>query len=98
MVHSGSRALGPAVLAHHGAAGDDVGRGLLALPADSDRGRAYLHDAAVAREYAVSNRRAIGEAAGVALAGALGVEVDWRTWFDCVHNFVRGEEHGGEAL
>lgn len=94
MLHSGSRAIGPALLRHHLARAEDLGRGLRALPADD---AAYLHDVDVAVQYARANRRAIASAAERALQ-TVGIEVDWPTWFDCVHNFVRAEVHGGRQL
>ncbi len=93
MVHSGSRALGPAVRDHHLARGQPVGKGLVALP-DVGHGRDYLHDHDVAVWFAAQNRRAIAEAAAVALHEALGIATDWATWQDVVHNFVRRERHG----
>jgi tRNA-splicing ligase RtcB len=97
MVHSGSRALGPAVRDHHLARGERVGKGLVTLDAD-DAGRAYLADHDVAIAFARSNRRAIADAAAQALHDALGVAVVQDTWQDVVHNFVRREEHGGVPL
>jgi tRNA-splicing ligase RtcB len=97
MVHSGSRALGPAVRDHHVARGDPVGKGLAALAADG-AGHDYLrdHDAAIA--FARANRRAIAEAAAAAVHDALGVSFAWSTWRDVVHNFVRRERHAGVDL
>ncbi len=97
VVHTGSRAIGPAVKAHHLARGEPVGGGLVALAADGG-GAAYLHDAAVAVDYARRNRRAIAESAADAFASAIGVGVDWDTWFDGTHDFVRRERHDGEDL
>ncbi len=97
MVHSGSRALGPAVCDHHLARGQAVGKGLVALSLP-DAGRDYLHDHDVAIAFARANRRAIAEAAERALQQALGVGFDWTTWVDVVHNFVREEVHDGVAL
>src|SRR5262245_3481823 len=97
MVHSGSRAVGPAVQAFHLARGERAGAGLLALPADDDRGRAYAHDVAAALQFAADNRRAIAQGAERALA-QVGIAVAWPTWFDCAHNFVRRERHGDGEL
>jgi tRNA-splicing ligase RtcB len=98
MVHSGSRALGPALRDFHLARGEPVGKGLIALGADTAAGRDYLrdHDAAVA--FARSNRRAIADAAAAALHDALGVTCDLSTWADAVHNQVRHEVHDGVPL
>jgi tRNA-splicing ligase RtcB len=97
MVHSGSRALGPAVRDHHLARGEQVGKGLVALPAGG-AGCDYLRDVEVAVAFAVQNRRAIAEAAERALQQALGLAVDWTSWFQGTHNFVRSERHGGRTL
>ncbi|MBL8736556.1 MAG: RtcB family protein [Planctomycetes bacterium] len=97
MVHSGSRALGPAVRDHHLARGQPVGKGLIALPSVG-HGLDYLHDHDVALWFARQNRRAIAEAAAVALHEALGLAVDWSSWQDVVHNFVRCERHGDAEL
>jgi tRNA-splicing ligase RtcB len=100
MVHSGSRALGPAVRDHHlarGSAGGSAHKGLVSLSVDG-YGADYLHDHALAVAFARANRRAIGEAAAAALRHALGIEVDWGSWQDVVHNFVREEVHAGERL
>ncbi len=97
MVHSGSRALGPAVRDHHLAAGEAVGKGLLALDPEG-AGRRYLADHHCAIAFAQQNRRAIAEAAARALHDALAADVVWDTWFDVVHNFVRREEHDGVWL
>lgn len=97
MVHSGSRALGPAVQEHWLAHAEPVGQGLRALAAGSDAANAWLLDLATATQFAAQNRRAIAEAAARSLE-ALGIGVDFATWFDCTHNFVRAEVHAGEAL
>lgn len=97
MVHSGSRALGPAVRDHHLERGEPVGKGLVALAADG-AGRDYLRDHDVAVDFARRNRRAIAEAAADALREAIGVAVVWDTWQDVVHNFVRREAHQERAL
>lgn len=97
MLHSGSRALGPAVRDHHLARGRSVGKGLIALPT-AGPGRDYLHDHDVAVWFAQCNRRAIAAAAAAALQAVLGVGVHWDSWVDVVHNFVRNERHDGSDL
>ncbi|HEX5054235.1 MAG TPA: RtcB family protein [Planctomycetota bacterium] len=97
MVHSGSRALGPAIAAHHLARGEPLGRGLVALAAGG-AGREYLHDVQVALAFAQANRRAIAEAAALAIGEVIGAEPRWQTWFDVVHNHVRHEPHAGRGL
>jgi len=97
MVHSGSRALGPAVREHHLSRGDPARKGLVGLAVDG-AGREYLHDHDVAIAFAQHNRRCIAVAAEQALQGALGIGLDWSTWTDVVHNFVRRERHDGAEL
>ncbi|MFO0276566.1 MAG: RtcB family protein [Planctomycetota bacterium] len=97
MVHSGSRALGPQVRDHHLARGERVGKGLVALPTAGPGGD-YLQDHDVAVRFARQNRRAIAEAAAIAVQQALGLACVWDTWQDVVHNFVRREQHGDRDL
>src|SRR6185437_3814399 len=61
MVHSGSRALGPAIRRHHEASAQRDRSGLAYLEADGDQGLAYLADAAFAGRYAGLSRRAMVE-------------------------------------
>ena len=97
MVHSGSRALGPAVRDHHLARGQPAGKGLIALPS-AGSGSAYLHDVQVALDFADHNRCAIAAGAERALQAVLGVGLDWSTWFSMQHNAVRREVHDGRPL
>lgn len=93
LVHSGSRALGPAVR-RHWTSGEAANR-LVGLPS----GTGYLadHDAAVA--FARANRARCLQAAIDAFVEVLGdVEIDEATRTDVVHNFVRRERHGDEDL
>jgi tRNA-splicing ligase RtcB (3'-phosphate/5'-hydroxy nucleic acid ligase) len=60
MVHSGSRAMGPAIRDHHLERAQLAdSSGLRALDANSVQGLAYLHDTAWARRYAAANRQQI---------------------------------------
>jgi tRNA-splicing ligase RtcB len=98
MVHSGSRALGPAIRHHHEARAPRDRSGLAFLEAESDAGRAYLADAAFAAEYARLSRRAMVEAAASVVADVLGIGADAASFLECDHNHVRCEAHGGELL
>jgi tRNA-splicing ligase RtcB len=69
MVHSGSRALGPAIRDHHLARGEAVGKGLVALAA-AGVGSAYLHDVQVALDYAESQPARHRRGRGARLAGS----------------------------
>lgn len=86
-VHSGSRALGPAIHALHC-------RGV-GLDVTAKEGRAYLSDAGVALRYAESNRRLILERATEIFTRVLEVEPDWKSLIVTMHNFVRLETHRG---
>ncbi|MFT4515336.1 MAG: tRNA-splicing ligase RtcB [Planctomycetota bacterium] len=95
-VHSGSRALGPAIREHHMRRGLVGKHGFVGLT-----GRAaaeYLTDHEVAQNYARSNRRAIASAALRAIDEAIGAAGDWSTWFDVTHNFAREEVHEEHCL
>lgn len=98
MVHSGSRALGPAVRDHHLSRAQLVDGRLRALDACSESGEAYLHDAACARRYADASRRVIVEEAGRVISGTLGGHVCWDTIITTDHNHVSPERHGGNDL
>jgi tRNA-splicing ligase RtcB (3'-phosphate/5'-hydroxy nucleic acid ligase) len=98
MVHSGSRALGPAVREHHLANAEVVGSGLRALDAESDAGRAYLSDHDLALRYAAINRQLILSRAAAAVADVIELCVDPDSLVTCSHNFVRREEHDQQLL
>jgi tRNA-splicing ligase RtcB len=98
MVHSGSRAVGQAVKAHHLARATVKSASLLALDAGTDDGRAYLHDQDWARAYADANRRVMaGQVAG-ALRELFRAEAIEASLVACDHNHVREEEHFGRRL
>lgn len=94
MLHSGSRGIGQAIAEHHG--GRD---GLLqGIVADSEEGDAYLRDLDWALAYAQESRRRMAEMVASRLCDLIGASTRWETYFDCHHNFVRQETHGGERL
>jgi tRNA-splicing ligase RtcB len=99
MVHSGSRAMGPAVTAHHAASAPrDEATGLAWLDADSPAGRAYLADVEWCRRYADLGRREMLSAVERAMADLFGVAADPATLIACDHNHVSAESHLGERL
>ncbi len=98
MVHSGSRAMGPAIRDHYLEHAQMVGSGLRALDANSAQGRAYLHDAAWARRYAAASRRQIAMNIGVVLADTLSAMLQWDLAIMTDHNHVESELHGGSTL
>ena len=97
MVHSGSRAIGPAIRAHHAARGEPAG-GFRALDAEAEPGRAYLADMGWALRYADANRGLLIEATVEAVRIATGARVDEATLVTCHHNHARREKHRGAAL
>lgn len=97
MIHSGSRAIGPAIRDHHVRDASHQG-GLQSFDADTDQGRAYLSDMSWALSYADASRAAMEDAVERVLAEVLGAERDRSSRLSCFHNHVRREEHGGELL
>jgi tRNA-splicing ligase RtcB (3'-phosphate/5'-hydroxy nucleic acid ligase) len=96
MVHSGSRAMGPAIRDHHLERAPVMGSsGLRALDANSAEGRAYLHDTAWARRYAVANRQQIAMNIGTVLAAIIGATLQWDLAITTDHNHVESEPHSG---
>jgi tRNA-splicing ligase RtcB len=98
MVHSGSRAMGPAIRDHHLERGELATSGLRALDANSGEGRAYLNDAIWARNYAAANRRQIAVNIGEIMATTLGATLEWERAIVSDHNHVESESHFGRSL
>ena len=96
MVHSGSRAMGPAIRDFHLERAEVAGSsGLRALDANSVQGRAYLHDMAWARCYAAANRQQIAMNIGTVLAAIIGATLQWDLAITTDHNHVESEQHTG---
>jgi tRNA-splicing ligase RtcB len=98
MVHSGSRAMGPAIRDHHLRSATRRSGGMSALDAASDVGQRYLRDVAWALAYAAENRRLIVEAVVEVLSDRFGVEADATSFIACHHNHVRQEIHAARTL
>ncbi len=98
MVHSGSRAMGQAITAHHVARASNVSNGLACLDAQSEIGEAYLNDVAWALRYAEQNRLAMAEAVAGLIHDQFGVRTDWLSLIHSHHNHVQREEHFGDQL
>lgn len=98
MVHSGSRAIGPAILEHHAGGNGGGGRKLLGLDAGSEAGRAYLADAAWALDYADANRRRILDVVAGLARRLISAAPDPAAIVSCHHNHVRRERHFGREL
>ncbi len=92
MLHSGSRALGPAIRDHH------LTNGFRALDSQSEAGAAYLHDAVYAQAFAEASRRAMAEQVGDVLAKVLNAQLCWDTLITTNHNHVALEQHNGRDL
>jgi tRNA-splicing ligase RtcB len=97
-VHSGSRAMGQAIRAHHLAGADAVGSGLKALDATTPAGMAYLNDVGWARQYAIASRHAMAEQTEIFLKELVGARLQWDEQVITDHNHVTAEWHGGEAV
>jgi tRNA-splicing ligase RtcB len=98
MVHSGSRAMGPAIRDWHLGRATKCAGGLFRLDANSIAGRAYLSDMEWARRYAAANRRAMAVAAAAVVGNVLNAAPDESSFFDCDHNHVQSEAHFEESL
>lgn len=98
MVHSGSRAMGQAITAHHLRRATPSTGGLLYFDASSEAGRAYLDDVAWARNYARQNRLAMVGAVCSLMAELFGSAADESSLIESDHNHVRRETHFGKQL
>lgn len=98
LVHSGSRAMGPAIRKHHEAGAPHDPTGLAYLEAESEGGERYLRAAAWAGRYARASRARMVDAALGLFAELFGVEADPTSRVEVDHNHVRRESHGGRAL
>jgi len=100
MLHSGSRAMGQAITAHHVALAEQRSqrRKLPWLDAETPEGAAYLADVAWAVQYAAESRLAMLRAAERLLRELFGVSLDWQALIHADHNHVRRETHFGEPL
>jgi tRNA-splicing ligase RtcB len=98
MVHSGSRALGPAIARTHRGAAAIRSQGFEALAADDLTGRAFLEDLAFALAFASASRRHMAKAVAALLEDELAAVADETSWIECTHNLVRRETIGEDAL
>jgi tRNA-splicing ligase RtcB (3'-phosphate/5'-hydroxy nucleic acid ligase) len=98
MVHSGSRAIGPAIRDHHLSRSEAAGGGLRALEADTEQGSMYLHDVEWARRFADASRRAMAHEVDRVIAETVGAHASWDALITTDHNHVALEPHGGRDL
>lgn len=96
-VHSGSRAMGPAISDLHLSRAEQQ-TGLIGLAAGDPLGRAYLHDVRWARRYAAASRRVMLDAVIDRLEGRFGVRADVESLIECDHNHVVREQHFDQDL
>ena len=98
MVHSGSRAMGQAIAAHHASPDKRPSHSLEGLDADTARGQAYLQDVVWGRAYAAENRLAMLQAIEALLDRLFNVNAEWDTLIHADHNHVQMERHGGRDV
>ncbi|MFI5379869.1 MAG: RtcB family protein [Tepidisphaerales bacterium] len=98
MIHSGSRAIGPAVRDHHLSQSTRGAGGLRWLDSGTGRGRAYLRDMQWSRQYAAANRRVMIACASALIEEVLACGPDWDTYVELDHNHVQLEQHPAGEL
>lgn len=97
VVHSGSRAMGPAIQAHHEREARSSKHGFAAIDAESEAGSRYLAEVQWALAFAMENRRQIASAAFEALGELVHLSPNLEHAVDCQHDSVLGEVHDGAA-
>jgi tRNA-splicing ligase RtcB (3'-phosphate/5'-hydroxy nucleic acid ligase) len=97
MVHSGSRAMGQAITAHHLRRMSTQSNSLPYLEADSDSGAAFLGDVKWALHYAEQNRLAMVESVAGLLQDKFAVSIDRTSLIQSHHNHVQLEQHFGNS-
>lgn len=98
VVHTGSRAMGQAITAHHLSKASSSSGCLPFLDLDSPPGQAYFDDMVWGCQYARANRLMILNALADILEVHHAIKVDMASYIDCPHNFAGMEVHGGEML
>jgi len=109
VVHTGSRAMGQEITAHHlaivaaGGAGpaardEPTAAPLPCLDHEAPAGRAYFADMQWACRYAAASRAAILNAVADLLENVRGIEIDPESFVESPHNTATIEEHAGESL
>jgi len=100
MLHSGSRAMGQAITAHHVAIAEQLSgrRRLPWLDSAAEEGQAYLADVAWAIRYANESRLAMLLATEQVLSDLFRLPLQWETLIHANHNHIRLETHFGQPL
>ncbi|NUP10489.1 MAG: RtcB family protein [Polyangiaceae bacterium] len=96
LVHSGSRAMGPAICQFHQARAPGDIDGIRYFPDGDPRGLEYLRDAAWAAEWASFNRARSIDAVRTVVGDVWGADLDDTERIEVDHNHVHLETHGGE--
>jgi tRNA-splicing ligase RtcB len=91
ILHSGSRAMGPAIRKHHESRAKTI-------VAETEAGGAYVADLQWAIAYARANRARMLEHAIDLMREVFGALPDESTRIECDHNHVRREVHGDRSL
>ena len=99
VVHTGSRALGQEITAHHLASRAPTGSGpLTGLDLESPAGREYFADMQWACRYATANRAAILDAVAGVVADELGLVAEPESLLDSPHNTATHQTLAGEPV
>jgi tRNA-splicing ligase RtcB len=98
MIHSGSRAMGQAIKAHHIARATIRSASMMAIDAATADGHAYLHDQQWARDFARANREAMGQQVTEFLRSSFNIRAIETMMLGCNHNHIQYEEHFGESV
>jgi tRNA-splicing ligase RtcB len=98
MIHSGSRAMGQAIKAHHLANATLRSASMMAIDCSTVAGQAYLHDQQWAREYARNNRESMGRTVIDLMRNLLKIEAVESSIIGCDHNHVQFEDHLGQRM
>ncbi len=96
MIHSGSRAMGQAIKAHH-LKGADKSKKIVGLDVREDVGRAYVHDMKWACRYAAANRMAMLTIVAELLESAYSMSPVMDSLIHTDHNHVQQEHHFGNS-
>ncbi|HEY3393982.1 MAG TPA: RtcB family protein [Lacipirellulaceae bacterium] len=98
LIHSGSRAIGQAITAHHVRNASHSAPGIAYLNAGEESGQGYLADVAWARAYAQENRLAMLRAVEQLMQRLFCAAADGDSLLDCDHNHVQLEQHSSQPL
>jgi tRNA-splicing ligase RtcB (3'-phosphate/5'-hydroxy nucleic acid ligase) len=95
MVHTGSRAMGPAIRKHHESASNTRSDGMPYIEANTYEGRMFLKDADWARSYEKHNRQLILNEVEKVIDKTLGLNPIREPLIDCDHNHTQREQWNG---